>query len=117
MSKTKQEEIREDIKGCLATTHLKLCEADSRADTTACGGHSEYPDIYEQGSIDIMKVLHSQDVVIKVEEISDNLAQTASQIETYYADKVGISSERTNHVFKAFKEAGYVEAVPLIEER
>lgn len=94
-------------------------EIVKRIDAILVDGHSWLIPYYRPTSIrnQILQYLQSQGVVFKVEEISDNLAQTASQIETYYADKVGISSERTNHVFKAFKEAGYVEAVPLIEER
>ena len=64
----------------------------------------------------LLEYMSEQGVVLKVGEISDNIAQTTSQPETYYADKVGMSWERTYHVFKAFKEAGYVAVESLIEE-
>ena len=68
------------------------------------------------GLDNVWAYLHSQGVVIKVGGISEDLAQTASQPETYYADKVGMSWERDNHIFKAFKQAGYVAVEPLLKE-
>jgi len=47
--------------------------------------------------------------------ISDNLAQTASSPECYYAEGVGLSWERNAYMFRAFKEAGYQPTVPLME--
>ena len=67
----------------------------------------------------IMSKLHSQGVVIKVAEISDDLAQTASETPKYFAqgkDMAFISTERTFHIYEAFKKAGYVAVEPLIKE-
>jgi len=50
-----------------------------------------------------------------VGEISDDLAETASQGETRSAYGVGLSWERNVAVFRTFKEAGYVAVAPLIE--
>ena len=65
---------------------------------------------------DFLNYLHENDVVIKVGEISDDLAQTASQGETRSAYGVGLSWERNVDLFRAFKEAGYVAVEKLIKE-
>ena len=65
-----------------------------------------------------LNYLYSQDVMIKVGEISDNLAQTASEGEKYFAQGgniVMISTPKTVDTFKSFKEAGYVAVIPLID--
>ena len=64
--------------------------------------------------------LHENGVVLKVGEITENLAQTASQSNTYAAagqETFMLSSERTSHIFKAFKDMGYVAVKPLIKEK
>ncbi len=63
--------------------------------------------------------LHELGVVIKVWEISDDLAQTAFESPKYFAWGKGralVSSESTFHIFKDFKDMGYVATMPLIEE-
>lgn len=55
-------------------------------------------------------------VVLKVGEISDDIAETAAQGETRTAYKVGISWERNVHMYRIFKEAGYEAVEPLIKE-
>ena len=62
--------------------------------------------------------LNEQGVVIKVGEITENLAQTASQSDTYAAagkDTFVVSWERTADIYKWFKDNGYVAVEPLIE--
>ncbi len=76
----------------------------------------EIKDKFREHAKNLAHYLHSQGVVIKVGGISDDLAETASQSPTYYAHGVGISWERSNYIFKAFKDAGYVAVEPLIEE-
>ena len=59
------------------------------------------------------------DVVIKVGEISEDLAQTASQPETFMAftkDSAIVSTDKTNYIVKWFKNTGYVTVEPLIKE-
>ena len=70
--------------------------------------------IYSGYETAILKALSKEGVVLKVGGISEDLAQTASQGETRYADKVGLSWERSVGLFRAFKEAGYVAVENLI---
>lgn len=122
---TKQEEIREGIlesiiqhdpRTCLKVYNRVLSQAEIEA-----AYDSEGKVITEWGKIvdQILKKLHSQDVGIKVGEISDDLAQTASEAPRYLArgkDMALISTERTFHIFKSFKDMDYVATEPLIEE-
>ena len=66
---------------------------------------------------EIMKYEASQGVVLKVAEISEDLAQTAAQFPTYFAPGVGMSWERDFNLFKQLKAANYVATRPLIEEK
>ncbi|KKM05816.1 hypothetical protein LCGC14_1750220, partial [marine sediment metagenome] len=64
----------------------------------------------------IMNYLHSQGVVIKVAEISDDVAQTASDGETRTAIGRGmtlVSTSRSVDIFRSFKDMGYVAVEPL----
>ncbi len=59
------------------------------------------------------------DLYLKKGEISENVAQTASESDTYVAageTMAMVSCARTAHVFKAFKEMGYVRAIPMKED-
>lgn len=96
------EEHSERWKRQASTAYKDLSEEEKESDRSIADEHFRY--------------LHSQGVVIKVGGISEDLAETASQCETYYADRVGMSWERDNYVFRAFKEAGYVAVEPLIRE-
>ena len=73
----------------------------------------------EEFTDSLLSYLHSQDVVIKVGEISENLAWAASESPKYFArgkDIALVSTERTFHTFKEFKDMGYVAVIPLIGE-
>ncbi len=66
----------------------------------------------------LMERLDKLGVVIQVGEISDDLIQTASESPKYFAQGNGIalvSSEKTFHIFEAFKGMGYVAVERLIE--
>lgn len=98
---TKQEETREGIKriSCRWCEQLPYCEE-------SCG----VPEL------DLAK-LSELGVVIKVGEVSENMAQTASEGDKYLAAGNGMflmSSERTSHIFKNFRDMGYVAVVPLV---
>jgi hypothetical protein len=63
---------------------------------------------------DLKKELSSLGVCIVDEDsITDNIAGSASQPDTYYADGVGLSWERNNSTFKAFKDAGFRKVYKL----
>ena len=67
----------------------------------------------------LLNYLHSKGVVIKVGEISDDLAQTASESPKYFAQGNGIalvSSEKTFHIFEAFKGMNFAAVERLVEE-
>jgi len=61
------------------------------------------------------RILSHPDLALIVGGISDDLAQTASDSEAYCANGVGVSWERNAHMFRAFKEAGYKQVIPLAE--
>ncbi len=106
---TKQEKVREGI--------AKLTEDRFRFPAEEAGLVWDKNFNYMLAS-DILSYLHSQGIVIKVAEISDDLAQTASESPKYFAqgkDMALISTERTFHIFKNFKDMGYVAVDSLIE--
>ncbi len=95
---TKQEEIREGVRDILAELN-------------------DESDIGNPYSKRILEYLHSQGVVIKVYEISDDVAQTASDGETRTACGRGmamVSTQKSVDVFRSFKDMGYVAVEPLI---
>ena len=121
---TKQDIIREGI-GKI----LDIGNGDSGAAFLWCGCYEgdlggEYPKAREMALDNILSYLHSQGVVIKVDEVSNDLAQTASESPRYIArgkDPAGVkmalvSIEKTAHVFKGFKDMGYAAVEPLVEE-
>ena len=64
--------------------------------------------------------LSERGVVIKVSEISEDLAQTAAELPQYFArgkNMALISTGKTAHVFKEFKDMGYVAVEPLVQSR
>ena len=102
---TKQEEIREGFAAHLLSYMIPH--------------YKNSPELSGMVINELFNYLHSQGVVIKVAEISDDLARTASETPKYFAygkDMAFISTERTFHIYEAFKKAGYAAVEPLIQE-
>ena len=96
---SKQVDIREGIAGLI---NLSISEDTKRTISNA-----------------IMLYLHREDVVIKVDEISDDVARTASDGETRTAcgrGMVMVSTYKSVDVFRTFKDMGYVAIEPLIDK-
>ncbi len=106
---------REEIRKVIDTYTDDGCLFPDRSCNALCGGYcSSDTESYKC----LMERLDKLGVVIQVGEISDDLAQTASESPKYYAvgkDRAFISSERTAHVFKNFKDMNYVAVERLIE--
>ena len=82
-----------------------------------CDGVTFNVDDFWKATDNLLQYLHSQGVVVKVGEISEDVAQTASDSVKYFAQGGGIAmmlTPKSVDVFKAFKDAGFVAVEPLI---
>ena len=94
----KQDEIEKGLKQIFASLYILHIDGDAYAEK-------------------VLEYLASQGVVIKVAEISTDLAMTTAQSPSYFAPGIGSSCERTYRIFKDFKGAGYVLVEPLIKDK